>query len=185
MAMLSTSFRTATLASLAEMCLTYPFTFSPSLGDTRRVCQQGCARKTPCLMYPGGELFSILSWLFIFIIYIYYFFVPIRYIFRFSIWIESLGKFLICTKFAINIYDKYIQPTRTMKCQKTLFSFSAYGRLSVRSLLNMREHLLNELDFPDPYINIKRRENEHFLANLRGRNCSSRVNSIPQCSLVV
>jgi len=45
----------------------------------------------------------------------------------------------------------------------------AYGRLSVRSLLNMREHLLNELDFPDPYINIKRRENEHFLANLRGR----------------
>lgn len=55
-------------------------------------------------------------------------------------------------------------------------TFSAYGRLSVRSLLNMREHLLNELDFPDPYINIKRRENEHFLANLTGRNCRTRVN---------
>ena len=31
------------------------------------------------------------------------------------------------------------------------------------------KHLLNELLFPDPYINIKRRENEHFLANLTGR----------------
>ena len=47
---------------------------------------------------------------------------------------------------------------------------SAYGRLSVRSLLNVREHLLNELYFPDPYINMKRRENEYFLQHLPTRN---------------
>jgi len=45
----------------------------------------------------------------------------------------------------------------------------AYGRLSVRSLLNVREHLLNELYFPDPYINMKRRENEYFLQHLPTR----------------
>jgi len=46
---------------------------------------------------------------------------------------------------------------------------SAYGRLSVRSLLNIREHLLNELYFPDPYINQKRKENDYFLQKLPQR----------------
>lgn len=45
----------------------------------------------------------------------------------------------------------------------------SYGRLSVRKLLNMREDLLNELAFPDPYIHIKKRENEFFLHFLADR----------------
>ena len=48
-------------------------------------------------------------------------------------------------------------------------SFRSYGRLSVRKLLNMREDLLNELAFPDPYINIKKKENEFFLQFLPDR----------------
>ena len=48
-------------------------------------------------------------------------------------------------------------------------SFRSYGRLSVRKLLNMREDLLNELAFPDPYINIKKKENEFFLQFLADR----------------
>ena len=39
----------------------------------------------------------------------------------------------------------------------------------MRSLLNVREHLLNELYFPDPYINQKRKENEYFLQNFNER----------------
>lgn len=33
-------------------------------------------------------------------------------------------------------------------------SFSAYGSLTVRSLLDMREHCLTEFDFPDPYLQV-------------------------------
>ena len=31
---------------------------------------------------------------------------------------------------------------------------SAFGSLTVRSLLDMREHCLNEVDFPDPYLQV-------------------------------
>ena len=31
---------------------------------------------------------------------------------------------------------------------------SAFGSLTVRSLLDMREHCLNEFDFPDPYLQV-------------------------------
>ena len=41
--------------------------------------------------------------------------------------------------------------------------------MSVRKLLNMREDLLNELLFPDPYIHIKKKENEFFLPLLAKR----------------
>lgn len=45
----------------------------------------------------------------------------------------------------------------------------AYGSLTVRSLLDMREHCLNEFDFPDPYFQQKRLENEVALGRLRER----------------
>ncbi|XP_035206031.1 4'-phosphopantetheine phosphatase-like [Stegodyphus dumicola] len=45
----------------------------------------------------------------------------------------------------------------------------AYGSLTVRSLLDMREHCLNEFDFPDPYLQQKRLENEQALKLLKGR----------------
>ncbi|XP_069933201.1 4'-phosphopantetheine phosphatase isoform X4 [Oryctolagus cuniculus] len=35
----------------------------------------------------------------------------------------------------------------------------AYGSLTVRSLLDTREHCLNEFNFPDPYCKVKQREN--------------------------
>uniref|UniRef100_A0AAQ5Z102 4'-phosphopantetheine phosphatase n=1 Tax=Amphiprion ocellaris TaxID=80972 RepID=A0AAQ5Z102_AMPOC len=41
-----------------------------------------------------------------------------------------------------------------------LFLPSAYGSLTVRSLLDTREHCLNEFNFPDPYSKIKQREND-------------------------
>uniref|UniRef100_A0A8C5D0B1 4'-phosphopantetheine phosphatase n=1 Tax=Gouania willdenowi TaxID=441366 RepID=A0A8C5D0B1_GOUWI len=39
----------------------------------------------------------------------------------------------------------------------------AYGSLTVRSLLDTREHCLNEFNFPDPYSKIKQRENDMAL----------------------
>lgn len=45
----------------------------------------------------------------------------------------------------------------------------AYGSLTVRSLLDMREHCLLEFDFPDPYLQQKRVENEAALQLLQGR----------------
>ena len=36
----------------------------------------------------------------------------------------------------------------------------AHGNLTVRSLLDMREHCLNEFDFHDPYLKQKRLEND-------------------------
>ncbi|KAL4622527.1 pantothenate kinase 4 isoform X1 [Arapaima gigas] len=37
---------------------------------------------------------------------------------------------------------------------------SAYGSLTVRSLLDTREHCLNEFNFPDPYSKVKQKEND-------------------------
>ncbi|XP_065296776.1 4'-phosphopantetheine phosphatase [Dermacentor albipictus] len=45
----------------------------------------------------------------------------------------------------------------------------AYGSLTVRSLLDMREHCLLEFDFPDPYFQQKRVENEAALQLLPSR----------------
>lgn len=47
----------------------------------------------------------------------------------------------------------------------------AYGSLTVRSLLDMREHCLNEFDFPDPYLQQKQIENERALKLLPSRLC--------------
>ncbi|NWU34589.1 PANK4 kinase, partial [Hylia prasina] len=35
----------------------------------------------------------------------------------------------------------------------------AYGTLTVRSLLDTREHCLKEFNFPDPYSKVKQKEN--------------------------
>ncbi|XP_064455596.1 4'-phosphopantetheine phosphatase-like [Ornithodoros turicata] len=45
----------------------------------------------------------------------------------------------------------------------------AYGSLTVRSLLDMREHCLIEFDFPDPYLQQKHLENEEALKHLHKR----------------
>ena len=39
----------------------------------------------------------------------------------------------------------------------------AHGNLTVRSLLDMREHCLSEFDFHDPYLKQKRLENDQVL----------------------
>ncbi|KAK7080541.1 Pantothenate kinase 4 [Halocaridina rubra] len=54
--------------------------------------------------------------------------------------------------------DKYIQRLHNLKNHPF-----AYGSLTVRSLLDMREHCLNEFDFPDPYLQQKKLENENAL----------------------
>jgi len=61
-----------------------------------------------------------------------------------------------------------------LKCTSTyhvvkvcLASCSAYGHLTVRSLLDTIEHYLKEFDFPDPYLTQKREENQAALALLQ------------------
>lgn len=44
------------------------------------------------------------------------------------------------------------------------FFFSAYGHLTVRSLLDTIEHFLKEFDFPDPYLKQKQMENDHAIS---------------------
>ena len=41
----------------------------------------------------------------------------------------------------------------------------AHGNLTVRSLLDMREHCLSEFDFHDPYLKQKRLENDQVMAS--------------------
>lgn len=40
------------------------------------------------------------------------------------------------------------------------YRHSAFGSLTVRSLLDMREHCLNEVDFPDPYLQVFDKNNK-------------------------
>ncbi|XP_070615193.1 4'-phosphopantetheine phosphatase isoform X2 [Erythrolamprus reginae] len=49
---------------------------------------------------------------------------------------------------------KYREKLQTLRQQPF-----AYGSLTVRSLLDTREHCLNEFNFPDPYSKIKQKEN--------------------------
>uniref|UniRef100_A0A7N6FD71 4'-phosphopantetheine phosphatase n=1 Tax=Anabas testudineus TaxID=64144 RepID=A0A7N6FD71_ANATE len=51
--------------------------------------------------------------------------------------------------------QKYRHKLQTLRHQPF-----AYGSLTVRSLLDTREHCLNEFNFPDPYSKIKQREND-------------------------
>lgn len=62
----------------------------------------------------------------------------------------------------------------------------AYGNLSVRSLLDVREQYLNEFNFPDPYAEVKQQENEAALLLLSER--LKELDALPwekrQCALV-
>ncbi|XP_036316873.1 4'-phosphopantetheine phosphatase isoform X2 [Pipistrellus kuhlii] len=49
---------------------------------------------------------------------------------------------------------KYWDKLQTLRLQPF-----AYGTLTVRSLLDTREHCLNEFNFPDPYSQVKQKEN--------------------------
>uniref|UniRef100_A0AAY4EV41 4'-phosphopantetheine phosphatase n=1 Tax=Denticeps clupeoides TaxID=299321 RepID=A0AAY4EV41_9TELE len=51
--------------------------------------------------------------------------------------------------------QKYRHKLQTLRNQPF-----AYGSLTVRSLLDTREHCLNEFNFPDPYSKIKQKEND-------------------------
>ncbi|XP_035376051.1 4'-phosphopantetheine phosphatase isoform X5 [Electrophorus electricus] len=51
--------------------------------------------------------------------------------------------------------QKYRDKLQTLRHQPF-----AYGSLTVRSLLDTREHCLNEFNFPDPYSKIKQKEND-------------------------
>nr|XP_008123957.1 PREDICTED: pantothenate kinase 4 [Anolis carolinensis] len=50
--------------------------------------------------------------------------------------------------------QKYWHKLQTLRQQPF-----AYGTLTVRSLLDTREHCLNEFNFPDPYSKVKQKEN--------------------------
>ncbi|XP_056293118.1 4'-phosphopantetheine phosphatase isoform X2 [Pseudoliparis swirei] len=54
--------------------------------------------------------------------------------------------------------QKYRHKLQTLRHQPF-----AYGSLTVRSLLDTREHCLNEFNFPDPYSKIKQQENDKAL----------------------
>ncbi|XP_056887193.1 4'-phosphopantetheine phosphatase isoform X3 [Takifugu flavidus] len=54
--------------------------------------------------------------------------------------------------------QKYRHKLQTLRHQPF-----AYGSLTVRSLLDTREHCLNEFNFPDPYSKIKQKENDGAL----------------------
>lgn len=51
--------------------------------------------------------------------------------------------------------QKYWNKLQTLRHQPF-----AYGSLTVRSLLDTREHCLNEFNFPDPYSKVKQKEND-------------------------
>uniref|UniRef100_A0A8C9TXA3 4'-phosphopantetheine phosphatase n=1 Tax=Scleropages formosus TaxID=113540 RepID=A0A8C9TXA3_SCLFO len=51
--------------------------------------------------------------------------------------------------------QKYLHKLQTLRHQPF-----AYGSLTVRSLLDTREHCLNEFNFPDPYSKVKQKEND-------------------------
>ncbi|XP_063799161.1 4'-phosphopantetheine phosphatase isoform X2 [Pseudophryne corroboree] len=56
---------------------------------------------------------------------------------------------------AIKFQQKYWNKLQTLRHQPF-----AYGSLTVRSLLDTREHCLNEFNFPDPYSKVKQKEND-------------------------
>ncbi|GCC19680.1 hypothetical protein chiPu_0018461 [Chiloscyllium punctatum] len=58
--------------------------------------------------------------------------------------------------------QKYRHKLQTLRHQPF-----AYGSLTVRSLLDTREHCLNEFNFPDPYSKVKQRENDIALKHFQ------------------
>ncbi|XP_063984374.1 4'-phosphopantetheine phosphatase [Diachasmimorpha longicaudata] len=88
---------------------------------------------------------------------------------------ESIDKFIsraICSQpqsptakeRASKLKKKYINRLHYLHLQPF-----AYGALTVRTLLDTIEHCMKEFDFPDPYLQQKKKENEEALAYLKAR----------------
>ena len=60
--------------------------------------------------------------------------------------------------------EQYLNRLRALRRQPF-----AHGNLTVRTLLDMREHCLSEFNFHDPYLKQKQMENEQALALLPER----------------
>ena len=60
--------------------------------------------------------------------------------------------------------EQYLNRLKSLQLQPF-----AHGNLTVRSLLDMREHCLSEFNFHDPYMNQKHAENKHALELLQER----------------
>ncbi|CAD6204297.1 GSCOCG00009904001-RA-CDS [Cotesia congregata] len=65
---------------------------------------------------------------------------------------------------ASKLKEKYINRLHYLHLQPF-----AYGTLTVRTLLDTIEHCMKEFDFPDPYFELKKNENEEALNFLKNR----------------
>lgn len=65
---------------------------------------------------------------------------------------------------ASKLKEKYINRLHYLHLQPF-----AYGTLTVRTLLDTIEHCMKEFDFPDPYLDQKKKENEEALSYLKAR----------------
>lgn len=65
---------------------------------------------------------------------------------------------------ATKLKEKYINRLHYLHLQPF-----AYGALTVRVLLDTIDHCMREFDFPDPYLNQKKMENEEALRHLKDR----------------
>ncbi len=68
---------------------------------------------------------------------------------------------------ATKFKEQYLNRLKTLRNQPF-----AHGTLTVRSLLDMREHCLSEFNFHDPYLRQKQMENDQALALLPERLAS-------------
>ncbi|XP_072100948.1 4'-phosphopantetheine phosphatase isoform X2 [Mobula birostris] len=76
--------------------------------------------------------------------------------------VASQPQSLDATERAEKFRQKYRHKLQTLRHQPF-----AYGSLTVRSLLDTREHCLNEFNFPDPYSKVKQRENDIALKHFQ------------------
>ncbi|XP_043285272.1 4'-phosphopantetheine phosphatase [Venturia canescens] len=65
---------------------------------------------------------------------------------------------------ASKLKEKYVNRLHYLHLQPF-----AYGTLTVRTLLDTIEHCMKEFDFPDPYLQQKKQENEEALQHLKDR----------------
>ncbi|KAF7997892.1 hypothetical protein HCN44_009290 [Aphidius gifuensis] len=65
---------------------------------------------------------------------------------------------------ASKLKEKYVNRLHYLHLQPF-----AYGTLTVRTLLDTIEHCMKEFDFPDPYLDQKKKENEEALSFLKER----------------
>ncbi|KAK0087884.1 hypothetical protein PV325_013873 [Microctonus aethiopoides] len=78
--------------------------------------------------------------------------------------VQSQPHSLTANDRATKLKEKYINRLHYLHLQPF-----AYGTLTVRTLLDTIEHCMKEFDFPDPYLEIKKKENEDALSYLENR----------------